>query len=248
MRECESENTNLSAWVICYNGPRLINNSFQAQSTRQYSDRFGAQLAVQGIRLDFCRRYEAEGNIVIGERAGLAPTYGIVVTGSFLSATRDVVYRNTINSCDFGMWSEGVNAGTDPLNVLCYECNTFNDCRIDISGTPGSSVSTIQAGRLSTTLASAANAFASSIMQFNNPGPTFVNYYYNLNPEIPNPSSNLGFALTSMSNSCSVRIPLTGGENPCPDFTEIDLEEEREDIFMYYSGTSQLTFNEAAPS
>ncbi|MFK8057706.1 MAG: S8 family serine peptidase [Saprospiraceae bacterium] len=243
IRDAESENTNISTWLLGYNGPLVVNNDFQAQSPWSYTDRMGAPLLVAGILIEHCRRYEVEGNTVTGGLTAFGQTYGIAIKGNAIARTRDDVYNNTLNSCNFGMWAEGVNGGADRAEGLCYECNTFNGCGDDVRAV--GSIAALQQGRESGVAASAGNVFESSVMQFASLV-TSVSYLRASLSEEPNPQINVFGVPTSTSNSCLPIFGFTGGEEPpCEEVDIVALDEDRETIKSYYE-TGKVSEKDAA--
>jgi hypothetical protein len=232
VRGAVSTNTHVSAWLLGYQGPEVINNTFQAQSVTPYTDRFGAALPVQGIRMEFCTRAIVEGNTVTGGVSPEGPTYGIVTIGNQASTRRDVVYNNTLNHCNFGMWSEGNNGGADQITGLCYECNTFNGCEEDIRSP--AIIANWQLGIENNQISAAGNLFGSNLMQFaalRNP----VRYYSVSGSDQPNPVIRVIARIGNLPNSCLPIFGLTEEDPPCDDvdYTEVvDDSQLLEDYFQ----------------
>ncbi|MFK8056782.1 MAG: S8 family serine peptidase [Saprospiraceae bacterium] len=237
VRGCESYNTTVSAWLIGYNNPQVINNTFEAMSEDIYMDRYADPIPVQGIRIEFCRRHTVEGNTVNAAQLGFAKTYGVVVIGDLVTATRDAVYNNTLNGCNYGMLALEENGGTDNISGLCYECNTFNGCEEDIRAK--GTIASFQIGRETGGIASAGNVFESLNMQFASEM-TLTTYFGVNQNEQPNPSFQVTAATTQNSNSCLPISGVAGGEEPpCEDVDVVALDVDRQTVKDYFqSGTT----------
>ena len=238
VRDCESFNTTVSTWITGYNNPQVINNTFEAKSEDIYIDRFADPIPVQGIRMELCRRHTVEGNTITGEQLGFAKTHGVVIIGCLVSTSRDAVYNNTVIGCNYGMWSEGINSGSDNIEGLCYECNTFNGCERDIDSKAGATIALRQQGLEDGFTASAGNVFGSDLMQFASRGNDVD--YFRVNPsEEPDPSFRVNPEFTPISNNCLPIFGFTGGEEPPCEGVEFEvLDTDRQTIEHYYAGGS----------
>ena len=251
VRDCRIDNTHVGVWCIGYNNPLFVANVIEAQSANVYNyiDRFQAPLPVQGLRVEHCRRYVIEGNRVTGGLTAGGPTYGIVVIGDALSATRNVVYRNVLEKCQYGAWSEGNNAGVDRTTGLCYVSNTFTDCERDVETEPGATLAARQSGfdpDLGQTVA-AGNAFASALMQFAARG-NRVDYFSVGSFDQPDPNVQV-FPITEQQfNPCLPIHGFRGGQNPpCESDWASSIDGPRVALAAYYAnvGTSEALAAEA---